>query len=795
MQVDYHLTPGRKLEKRFYQTRKDPIVSIITPFWNDGSYLEEVANSVLNQTFPYFEWLIVDDGSTDKKALKILAEIEKLDERIVVYHKENGGPAKARDYGVEKSNPKSEYLVFLDSDDLMDKTFIETAYFSMKMHPDASWCYGDVINFGDQNFLWQKQFDSNRMKYENLLTIFSFIKKEDFRLVGGFQIEEKNQYEDWNLWLKLLALKKFPIHMSYFAHWYRKIDQKGELSRANRNKKQALKKIKETRKQVKEPVKAVEFPRSEFHFHSIADLPSDIVIPKYRDSKKTNLLVLVPWMTLGGADQFNLDLFRLLDSKKYTITLVSTQPTTYQWRQKFEEVCDEVFDLSSFLDQEQWVAFVDYLIQSREIDLLLNTNSTAGYMMLPYIRAKYPSLAIMDYIHMEEWYNRNGGYSRDSSGVSSVIDKTLFCNQNSEKIMHEYFGVPKEKLGTVYIGVDEKKFDPKNYDRNQLREKYDIPEDKKVISLTARIDYQKRPFLLIEIIYQFLQVNKDFVFVVAGDGQLLKPIIKKAKQYGIEQAIYFLGKTNHPDEIYAISDITLNCSIKEGLALTSYESLAMGVPVVSSDVGGQKELINDEVGMIVPCLQKEEDVYVTTYSKEEVQSYVDALQKIANQLDVYKKNCRKRILEKFTISKMGERMDLEFQQVLKNKKSDSSLSSHIDLAKELLVEYFMQTQKVYSWYCEEYRLEVYGVRGTPEIGKKQAFLRKIKWNVEQIFFKLHLLEEARVIGKILYSLLRQVKRLFIAVIKIPLLILYMFYQIIILLCSKVFRVVKRKVGN
>ena len=52
-------------------------------------------------------------------------------------------------------------------------------------------------------------------------------------------------------------------------------------------------------------------------------------------------------------------------------------------------------------------------------------------------------------------------------------------------------------------------------------------------------------------------------------------------------------------EIYTLSDMTLNCSSLEGLALTSYESLAMGVPVVSTDVGGQTELIDDTVGAIV----------------------------------------------------------------------------------------------------------------------------------------------------------------------------------------------------
>lgn len=793
MFIDYSLIPGRTWESREYVKRSHPIVSIITPFWNDGKYLEQTAISILNQTFPYFEWIIVDDGSTDKKGLQELKRISQMDERIHVFHKENEGPGKARDFGVSKSDDSSLYILFIDSDDMMDKTFIETAYFSMKTYPDASWCYGDTVNFGDQEFLWQKQFDSGRMKHENLLTMHSLIKKEDFLLVDGFAVEGKSLYEDWNLWLKMLALGKYPIHMSYFAFWYRKIHNHGELSRAQKNDKEASVMIKESASKIKKFVTPIEFPREKYQYDQIKDLDTSIVIPRYKKNKKTKILVMVPWMTLGGADQFNLDLFRLIDRNQYFITLVSTQPTTYKWRQKFESVCDEVFDVSTFIDREYWPSFVDYLIKSRGVDILLNTNSTAGYMMLPYLRSKYPSLPIMDYIHMEEWYNRNGGYSRDSSAVTSVINKTLFCNQNSERIMHEHFGVSKEKLDTVYIGVDTKKFDPSKYDRKALSAKYHIPEGKKVISFTARIDYQKRPFLLIEIIRKFVAVNQDFVFVVAGDGKLLDPIIAKSREYGIDRYILYLGKTDCPDEIYAISDITLNCSIKEGLALTAYESLAMGVPVVSSDVGGQRELINSDVGVIVPCLQEEADVYTTVYCEEEIDSYVEALQKVAEDLDQYKSQCRKRILDGFSLENMASRMEQEFADILKMKIFDDSLSSHTNFTKELITEYFMQEKEVYDWYCKMYRLEVYGTEVIPSANREKIAYRK--WQVEQFLWKIHFLEEARILGHSIIEFLRQCKRFVVALIKIPILTIYIMIKFISLLISKFIRTVKRKVGE
>ena len=93
---------------------------------------------------------------------------------------------------------------------------------------------------------------------------------------------------------------------------------------------------------------------------------------------------------------------------------------------------------------------------------------------------------------------------------------------------------------------------------------------------------------------------------------------EEAKKLHIYEDIIFTGRLQNTGEIYAISDITVNCSIKEGLALTSYESLSMEVPIVSSDVGGQKELITDEVGKIIELKQNEEHVYSEIYNDEEI---------------------------------------------------------------------------------------------------------------------------------------------------------------------------------
>ena len=80
--MDYKKTPGKELKNYGRLVNKEKtIISIITPFYNSGGTIEETANSILNQTYPFFEWIIVDDGSKDK-TLEVIKELASKDERV-----------------------------------------------------------------------------------------------------------------------------------------------------------------------------------------------------------------------------------------------------------------------------------------------------------------------------------------------------------------------------------------------------------------------------------------------------------------------------------------------------------------------------------------------------------------------------------------------------------------------------------------------------------------------------------------------------------------------------------------
>ena len=102
-----------------------PKISIIIPMYNVEKYLRRCLDSVKNQTFSDWVAICVDDGSPDKSG-EIAEEYAKTDKRFVVVHKENGGLSDARNAGMKYV--KSEYVMFLDSDDFIHPQTMEIAY-------------------------------------------------------------------------------------------------------------------------------------------------------------------------------------------------------------------------------------------------------------------------------------------------------------------------------------------------------------------------------------------------------------------------------------------------------------------------------------------------------------------------------------------------------------------------------------------------------------------------------------------------------------------------------------------
>lgn len=202
---------GWKQEVNAVASRR-PRVSIITPTYNRAGFIAEAVESVLAQTMPDWELLIVDDGSTDN-TLEALVSYGK-DSRIQYMYQTNQGQGAARNAALAKAN--GEFIGFLDSDDIWMPDKLERQIACFEDHPDVHIVHGDetIMDEGGRevsriNMSRYSGRITPQLLADNSVSITTaLVRRECFVTLGHFD----TRYEvadDYELWLRFSARYRF----------------------------------------------------------------------------------------------------------------------------------------------------------------------------------------------------------------------------------------------------------------------------------------------------------------------------------------------------------------------------------------------------------------------------------------------------------------------------------------------------------------------------------------------------------------------------------------------------------
>lgn len=677
MTFDFSKKPGRISFNRNLVRTEAPLVSVITPYYNAKKYFKELYPCVVNQTFPWFEWIIVDDGSNQLGEQEFLKDTEFGDPRIKVIHKSNGGISSARNVGIKNSS--TDIIITLDADELIEPTYFELLYWALYYNSSSAWAYTDSLGFQNQEYVWQHPFDAKKLKSYNFLVESAAIRKKDLLEVGCYDEIEKNYFEDWRLWLKMLSKSKSPVHINSLEFWYRRTDT-GVLNTITTNfniKQRADDLIHEVALTADDTVVAKTFngsiPRDCFVRPQKSEFDKPYLVKKI----KKEILIFISSMQAGGISCFNLNLLRLINKDVYNVTIVATENSDNSWKQKFREYSAAVYTLSDFLDVKNYAEFISYIIQTRKIDTCIISNSYYAYYLLPWLKEQYPILDVIDYVHLVENYWREGGFARTSMAMSDFIDRTYTSSNATKKALITNFSRKTENLETLYIGVDPDEFDPETVLYGTVREHYHIPNDGKVVLFPCLLHARKRPYLMLEIAKKVIERNPNFYFIIVGDGFEKDGLLQQIDTYRLNKNVLWAGFQDDVRPFYKDADVTLICSLAEGISLAAYESCAMETPVITANVGGECELIKENIGISVSAFQKEQEIDDHQYSTEEIMQYVDAIFSLldnSNQ-EQYQRMCengRKAIKDMFHFSDMTKKIEA----ALEIEKSRSVVAKH-----------------------------------------------------------------------------------------------------------------------
>lgn len=155
-------------------------------------------------------------------------------------------------------------------------------------------------------------------------------------------------------------------------------------------------------------------------------------------------------------------------------------------------------------------------------------------------------------------------------------------------------GAKDEEIAVIPNGIEAGRFLPFARGFKSEAKKGLGLSDAPVIGIVARLSDVKGHTYLIRAMQEVLKEEKDAQLLIVGDGGLRKELLELARTLGIEERVFFMNAVNDTSKVLAVMDIFVLPSLKEGLGLSLMEAMSMGLPVIGSEVGGIKSLIQHE---------------------------------------------------------------------------------------------------------------------------------------------------------------------------------------------------------
>lgn len=196
------------------------LVSVIIPVYNVAEYVEKCLGSIRRQSYSELDIVVVDDGSTDGSGT-VCDEMAKCDARIRVFHKKNGGLSGARNFGLKKA--KGEYICFVDSDDMVERCFVERLYKAMvKSQSDIAVCgYNNDIPKTEETITGRDSAKRLLINQKNIdIIAWNKMYRKSLFSNNDIWFPEGKNYEDCFTTYKLLSKASLVTYVSQTLYCY-----------------------------------------------------------------------------------------------------------------------------------------------------------------------------------------------------------------------------------------------------------------------------------------------------------------------------------------------------------------------------------------------------------------------------------------------------------------------------------------------------------------------------------------------------------------------------------------------
>jgi glycosyltransferase involved in cell wall biosynthesis len=636
----------------------EPRVSVVTLLGEHDLRLRETGASLVRQSLQPWEWLVVSP-----EPLQPSDVVPSDDGRVkLVTCTRDESPAATANRALRETS--ADHVVRLEPGDLLEPTTLEKWLWFLESHPDRAFVDSQVRD--SQNGgrvhragLASAGFDALARSAPGI----ALVRKTVFDAAGGYGDGLRGADANWDLWARCAQLR----------HWG------GTLP-------EVLVSTPSFAAGQGSAIRPEDVPQLPGYHHSAnAWLVHDVPCANTLRKEKQRLLLIVPWMAVGGADQFNLALLDQLIARGWDVSVVATLGGPNPLLPHFLQRTADVFVLGSFLRLVDYPRFLSYLTRSRRVDVVLVSNSELGYRLLPYLRSCCPETTLVDYCHSEIESWNSGGYPRFSVEYQGSLDLTVVASMHLRAWMSRR-GADAERIEVCHVNVDAERFRADPDVRSRVRDSLGIGSEEPVILVAARLAEEKQPDVLVKALQLLRDDGLRFTALIAGDGPKAAWIQGFVNANKLKGVVRLLGSTSHEQivELLAASDVFFLPSRWEGIALALYEAMAAGVPVVAADVGGQAELVTHGCGILVP----------RAFPEDEARLYANALADVLldrPRREAMGRAARERVRTGFRLDDMGDRMHALLNEAIRRHEEDPK-SVHPAIGRAAATEAVEQTR-------------------------------------------------------------------------------------------------------
>jgi len=324
--------------------------------------------------------------------------------------------------------------------------------------------------------------------------------------------------------------------------------------------------------------------------------------------KKFRVMQLVLSLDIGGLEMLVVDLVKNLDRQKFEPIVCCLHTGSLADRITSDGIKLIHIEKKHNIDYGLILKLVKVLKQEY-IDIIHSHNKAVHFYAV--LAAKIAGIPI---IHTKHGRNLpKGDINNIDNSVKTKLyrrisylmtDLTVAVSYDAKRFALQTDGMPEEKIITIHNGIDTVKYN-KTLSKDQIKEMKQfmgIAEHNLIIGNVARLSREKDHNTLLAAFAIVSNELRNVKLIIVGDGPLSEELQAKSIALNISSNVLFLGMRNDIPELLKLFDIAVLSSITEGIPLTLLEAMAAGLPIVATNVGGNPEVVEDQItGLLVPA--------------------------------------------------------------------------------------------------------------------------------------------------------------------------------------------------